>query len=103
MPLRKHPLVEVFESERKTCTFYHDEGGCLNCLSYGPGLCQQYGTEFVTVSLTDIFDKAVLDLNQSPVNVFKCYLDERRRLRRDMHNRVLNELLARHRLRRPTG
>ena len=100
MYLQNHPLIEVFQSTRLSCTFYHKDGGCLNCLSYGPESCRPYNTEYVTLRMTDIFDTAVLHLNQSPVHVFRCYLDERRRLRRqlaharDTYNRVLDELLS---------
>jgi len=104
MYLQSHPLVEVFQSKRLSCTFYNTQGGCLNCLSYGANSCRPYGTQYVTLRLTDIFDTAVLHLNQPPVHVFRCYLDECRRLRRellDRYNRVLDELcyVTRHRRR----
>lgn len=112
--LQQHPLVNVFNSTRLSCTFHHAQGGCGNCLSYGPDLCRLTNTPFVNVSLTDMFDTAVIQLKMQPVHLFRCYLaeqlrlrrrylDEQLRLQRDMYNRVLVELLARHRLRRRAG
>ena len=104
----QHPLVDVFNSEWVTCTLHHKQGGCLNCFAEGPDLCRSNNIPFVTVRLTQIFDIAS-DLHISPIRVFRCYQYVRRRLRWkssytyaniERYNRVLDELLEHHRLRR---